>query len=101
MAQYPIAPAALRDRNLQLLRDLTFAIGAVGAGLLGLFAIVAATTVPGHSDSGQAAAGNQTASNTNASTDPANNGDDQFQPPSQGAFGPAASAPHVVSGGSR
>jgi hypothetical protein len=89
----PISAAEERDRSLQLLRDLTYVFAVGGLGLLGLFAIVAATTIPGHSDAGPTAS-------TNAS-DSTFSGDDQFQRPTQGSFGPGSGAPIVVSGGSR
>ena len=104
MSAPPIHPAVQRDLSLQRLRDLTFACAAGAAGLLGVFSIVAATTIPGHSDGGATAT---SATDPNAGlTLPA--GDDstgdggQLQPPAQIPVSrPAAPAPHVVSGGSR
>jgi len=104
MTSPAIHPAVQRDLSLQRLRDLTFACAAGAAGLLGVFSIVAAATIPGHTDGGATAA--STADSNAGFSQPA--GDDgtadggQLQPPAQApARQPAAAAPHVVSGGSR
>lgn len=103
MATPVIHPTEQRDRSLQRLRDLTFAIAAGATGLVGVFSIVAATTLPGHSDSGATASSGSTPSTTtNADEgDTSSNGPVQVQPPSNGSFGPGAGTPHAVSGGSR
>jgi hypothetical protein len=94
-------PSVQRDLSLQRLRDLTFVTAAGAAGLLGVFSIVAATTVPGHSDGG-ATASTGTTQSSSTSTDPTYLGGDDLQPPVQAPFPqPVATAPHVVSGGSR
>jgi len=101
-----IHPAVQRDLSLQRLRDLTFAFAAGAAGLLGVFSIIAATTVPGHSD---AAAAGSTATDPNqdgffqSGDDSNNNGEGGvLQPPAQAPVRqPAAQAPVAVSGGSR
>jgi len=94
-------PSVLRDLSLQRLRDLTFATAAGAAGLLGVFSIVAAATVPGHSDAGATASTDPTQSSS-TSTGSTYTGGDDLQPPVQAPVVQAgASVPHVVSGGSR
>jgi hypothetical protein len=91
-------PSVQRDLSLQRLRDLTFATAAGAAALLGVFSIVAATTVPGHSDAGATASTDP----SSTSTDPTYLGGDDLQPPVQAPVSqPVAAAPHAVSGGSR
>ncbi len=104
-------PAVQRDLSVQRLRDLTFASAAAAAGLVGVFSIVAAITVPGHSDAGGTGANtttDTTATDPNQSSFSQPAGDDsttdggQLQPPAQAPVSqPVAAAPHVVSGGSR
>ncbi|HSS92823.1 MAG TPA: hypothetical protein VLR46_02410 [Candidatus Dormibacteraeota bacterium] len=77
-----------RDRSLQKLRDLTTACLVVGAGLVAALSVIAATTIPGHSDS--ASTGSTQSS-----------GDGSLQGPSDGSFGPGGGYPTVVTGGSR
>jgi hypothetical protein len=99
-----IHPAVQRDLSLQRLRDLTFAFAAGAAGLLGVFAIVAATTIPGHTDGGAtaAAAGDSNTGFSQTTGDDGTAGGGQLQPPAQApARQPAVVVPHVVSGGSR
>ncbi|HXJ47958.1 MAG TPA: hypothetical protein VNF91_02200 [Candidatus Acidoferrum sp.] len=99
-----IHPAVQRDLSLQRLRDLTFACAAGAAGLLGVFSIVAATTIPGHTDGGAtaAAAGGSNAGFSQSSGDDGTANGGQLQPPAQApARQPAVVVPHVVSGGSR
>jgi hypothetical protein len=101
MSSPTIHPAVQRDLSLQRLRDLTFACAVGAAGLFGVFSIIAAATVPGHSDGGATASTDPTLSST-TSTDPNYAGGDDLQPPAQAPITqPAAAAPHVVSGGSR
>jgi len=104
MSAPAIHPAVQRDLSLRRLRDLTFACTAAAAGLLGVFAIVAATTIPGHSDGGAtataAADSNGGVSQPGADDSAADTG--PLQPPAQAPVRqPAVAAPHVVSGGSR
>jgi hypothetical protein len=99
-----IHPAIQRDLSLQRLRDLTFACAAGAAGLLGVFSIIAATTVPGHSDAGTT--GTTAADPNQGSQQPAddsNSGDGGvLQPPAQAPVRqPAVQVPVAVSGGSR
>jgi hypothetical protein len=105
MSSPNIHPSVQRDLSLQRLRDLTYAIAAGAAGLLGLFSIVAAATVPGQTDGGATAT---TATNSNQAgfSQPAGGvtttGGGEFQRPAQGAVSQAGSGPpNVVSGGSR
>jgi hypothetical protein len=101
MAVPVIHPVEQRDRSLQRLHDLTFAFAAGGAALLGLFAIVAAATVPGQSD-GSATASSASSGTTATSDDnSSSNGPSQVQAPNQGSFGPGSGRPIAVSGGSR
>jgi len=99
-----IHPAVQRDLSLQRLRDLTFACAAGAAGLLGVFSIVAATTIPGHTDGGATAAtaaGSSAGFSQSSGDDGTANGG-QLQPPAQApARQPSVVVPHVVSGGSR
>jgi hypothetical protein len=105
MSSPAMHPSVQRDLSLQRLRDLTFAIAAGAAGLLALFSIIAAATIPGQTDSGATAA---TVTNPNQAgfSQPAGGvsttGGGEFQRPAQGAVSQAGSAlPNVVSGGSR
>lgn len=102
MSAPAIHPAVQRDLSLQRLRDLTFVCAAGAAGLLGVFSIIAATTIPGHSDGG-ATANSATDPNAGFSEPEGSTGDGGvLQPPAQAPLRqPAASAPHIVSGGSR
>jgi hypothetical protein len=108
MSSQALHPSVQRDRSLQRLSDLTYAIAAGAAGLLGLFSIVAAATVPGQSDGSPTASTATTATDPNQPgfTQPAGGvtitGGGEFQRPSQGSVSQVGNtAPHVVSGGSR
>jgi len=108
MSSLPIHPSVQRDRSLQRLRDLTYAIAAGAAGLLGVFSIIAAVSVPGQTDAGGTASTGTTATDPNQSifSLPAGGvsttGGGEFQRPGQGSVSQGGSAaPHVVSGGSR
>jgi hypothetical protein len=81
-----------RDDGLQKLRDLTIATFCWALGLLAVFSVIAAVTIPGQSNT--AASSSATSSITD---------DGQLQGPVDGAFQPAVSggAPLVVTGGSR
>lgn len=90
-----------RDRGLGLQRDLTLAVGIGATALLGVFTIVAATTIPGHS-AGTALAATTSSDQGSSSTDDFPGV--QFQRPADGSFaagGTAAPGPVAVSGGSR
>jgi hypothetical protein len=108
MSSLPLHPSVQRDRSLQRLRDLTYAIAAGAAGLLGVFSIIAAASVPGQSDAGATASTDPTATGPNQSSfsqpqgGVSTTGGGEFQRPGQGSFSQAGgAAPHVVSGGSR
>jgi hypothetical protein len=99
MAQEPIEAMEQRDRAMQKLRDLTWACFLWAAGMVAVFSVVAAATLPGQA---------QNSSGTTPSSDPSNSSasaftDDggQLQPPANGSFQPAVGRPPlVVSGGS-
>jgi hypothetical protein len=87
-----------RDLGLQRLRDLTRICFFWAAGLLALFSVVAAATIPG-----------STQNSTSASTNPVglsvaptreNDDDQRLQGPATGSFQPSAGRPVAVSGGS-
>jgi hypothetical protein len=90
----PIDAIEQRDRGMQTLRDLTTAALIAAAGLLVAFSMMAAITLPGHSDAG--------GGNANTSTGPSTffGGDDQLRGPSNGAFQGGGGRPIAVTGGS-
>jgi hypothetical protein len=99
MAQEPIEAMEQRDRAMQKLRDLTWACFLWAAGMVAVFSVMAAVTLPGQA---------QNSSSSTPGSDPANSAanvftDDggQLQPPANGSFQTAGgSPPLVVSGGS-
>ena len=88
-----------RDRAYARLRRLTVGIGVAATALVGVFAVLAATSDPGRSD----AAAASTTSGDSSSQPAAGNvpSPDQLQRPHHGSFGPASGPPTAVSGGSR
>jgi cytoskeletal protein RodZ len=95
-----------RDRGLARLNDLTVAIAIGAAGLLGTFAILAAATIPGKSDSTALAAtgtdGTGANSGSTSSTNGSTTGQAPLQRPDDNTFTQGGSTtPIVVSGGSR
>lgn len=105
MSNPTVHPAVQRDLSLQRLRDLTLACAAGAAGLLGVFSIIAATTVPGHGD-GAATATTATGPNQGGFSQQAEgsgSGDGGvLQPPALAPVRqPSAQLPVAVSGGSR
>ena len=101
-------PVEHRDRSLARLNDLTVAVAIGATGLLGTFAILAATTIPGHSDGNVLAATGSSDQGQSGQTDDqstnsgSNSGQTGFHKPSNNSFTQAGStAPIVVSGGSR
>jgi hypothetical protein len=80
-----------RDDGLQKLRDLTIASFCWALGLLAVFSVIAAVTIPGQSTT-------STSSATSSATDTG-----QLQAPDEGSFQPAGGGrvPLAVSGGSR
>ncbi|HZV48402.1 MAG TPA: hypothetical protein VFD49_01370 [Candidatus Dormibacteraeota bacterium] len=107
----PPSPGTVRDRGLGRLRRWTVAVGVASAGLVGLFAVLAFDSFPGHagspgsgttstsgSTSGAAPAGSSdTTSSAGSQTVPA---PVQPQSPPEGFFGTGGGGPMVVSGGS-
>ena len=102
-------PAAVhrRDRALNLMNDLTVAVAIAATGLLGMFAIIAAATIPGHSGgtalaatgSGSTEAGGDTSGGTSGGT---SSWFPNLQQPGDGSVSQGGStAPVAVSGGSR
>jgi hypothetical protein len=99
MAPEPIEAIIQRDQGMQKLRDLTWACFLWAAGMVAVFSVIAAATVPGQ---GQGAANttptNSDQTNTSASTF---TDDGQLQAPVSGSFQSAAGSPPLaVSGGS-
>jgi hypothetical protein len=94
----PIEAIEQRDRALQKLRDLTWACFLWAAGMVAVFGVIAAATLPGATPGN---ASNQTGSDTSNSSSSVFNDDGQLQPPAGGTFRSAGgSPPLVVSGGS-
>lgn len=91
-----------RDRGLGLLRDLTVAVAIGATGLLGVFAIAAAATIPGHAAGGVASNGSSGAQTDGGSTSTGFGGQTQLHQPDGGGFTQGGSTtPIVVTGGSR
>lgn len=88
-----------RDRAYARLRQLTFATGVAATALVGVFAVMAATSDPGRSDA--AAASTTTGDNSSQPEPTSVPSPDQLQRPHHGSFGPASGPPTVVTGGSR
>jgi hypothetical protein len=97
MVRHPIEAMEQRDQGFQKLSDLTRIVFFWCAGLLALFSVIAAVTIPGQSQ--------------NTSNTPANPGDTSFAPattddgqplqgPATGSFQPGGGRPIAVSGGS-
>jgi hypothetical protein len=98
MVQQPFEAMEQRDRAMQKLRDLTWNCFMWASGLVVVFSVIAAVTLPGQS---------QNTANTNPSSDTSNSSastftdDGQLQPPAVGSFQQGGgSPPRVVSGGS-
>lgn len=93
MVRHPIEAIEQRDQGFQKLRDLTRICFLWSAGLLALFSIVAAVTIPGQS---------QNSPSTSADTSLAPTTDDgqPLQGPATGSFQPGGGRPIAVSGGS-
>jgi hypothetical protein len=98
MAQQPFEAIEQRDRAMQKLHDLTWACFMWAAGLVAVFSVIAAVTLPGQSQSSANTAPSFDTSNSSA---PTFTDDGQLQPPAQGSFqSGGGSPPLVVSGGS-
>ena len=100
-------PVEHRDRALARLRDLTVVVAIGATGLVGAFAILAAATIPGHSDGNVLAAtgssdqgqNGQTADQSGTSGN--NSGQTGLRPSDNSFTQSGSSAPIAVSGGSR
>ncbi|MHB8612166.1 MAG: hypothetical protein ACYDAL_07025 [Candidatus Dormibacteraceae bacterium] len=98
MAQEPIEAMEQRDRAMQKLRDLTWACFLWAAGMVAVFSVIAAATLPGQAqnNSGGSPSLDPSSSSASSFTD-----DGQLQPPANGSFqSGGGSPPMVVSGGS-
>ncbi|MHB8590076.1 MAG: hypothetical protein ACYDA0_14710 [Candidatus Dormibacteraceae bacterium] len=99
MAQLPIEAIEQRDRAMQKLRDLTWACFMWASGLVAVFSVIAAVTLPGQSQS--TATTNPGSDSSSGSASVFTNDDGQLQPPADGSFqSGGGSPPLVVSGGS-
>lgn len=92
-----------RDRALMLMNDLTVAVAIAATGLLGMFAIIAAATIPGHTGGAALAATGSSPTQTNNSSSGTSSGwFPNFQQPDNGSVSQGGSTtPIVVTGGSR
>jgi hypothetical protein len=98
MAAEPIEAIIQRDQAMQKLRDLTWACFLWAAGMVAVFSVIAAATVPGQAQDTNNTVPTTDQSNTSASTF---TDDGQVQPPVSGSFQSAGSNPPLaVSGGS-
>ena len=98
MASEPIEAIIQRDQAMQKLRDLTWAFFLWAAGMVAVFSVIAAATVPGQAPGTPNTASNSDQSNTSASTF---TDDGELQVPVSGSFQSAGRTPPlVVSGGS-
>jgi hypothetical protein len=99
MASEPIEAMQQRDRAMQKLQDLTWACFLWAAGMVAVFSVIAAATIPGQS---QGAASSSAGSDTSSSAASTFTDDGQLQAPANGSFqSGGGSPPLVVSGGSR
>jgi len=99
MASAPIEAIIQRDQAMQKLRDLTWASFLWAAGMVAVFSVIAAATVPGQNQGSAASSTGTDSSSSSASTF---TDDGQLQAPVNGSFQSAGgSPPLVVSGGSR
>ena len=98
MTTEPIEAINQRDQALQKLHDLTWACFMWAAGLVAVFSVIAAATVPGQ---GQGGANNTPTSDQSNSSTSIFTDDGQLQAPVGGSFqSNGGSPPVVVSGGS-
>lgn len=94
----PIEAMEHRDRAMQKLQDLTWACFLWAAGMVAVFSVIAAATVPGQSQGTPSTSAGSDASAGSASTF---TDDGELQPPANGSFQSAGGRPPlVVSGGS-
>ena len=98
MAPEPLEAIIQRDQAMQKLRDLTWACFLWAAGMVAVFSVIAAATVPGQA---QGTANTPTTSDQSNSSASTFTDDGQLQPPVSGTFqGGGGSPPLAVSGGS-
>jgi hypothetical protein len=98
MASEPIEAIVQRDQAMQKLRDLTWACFLWAAGMVAVFSVIAAGTVPGQ---GQGAATTTPISDQSTTSGGTFTDDGELQPPVSGSFQSAGgNPPVVVSGGS-
>ncbi len=99
MAHEPFEAMEQRDRGMQKLRDLTWACFMWAAGMVAVFSVIAAATLPGQSQNSSGTSPSQDQSNSSASVFTDDGG--QLQAPPNGSFqSGGGSPPLVVSGGS-
>jgi hypothetical protein len=99
MAQEPLEAMEQRDRAMQKLRDLTWACFLWAAGMVAVFSVIAAATLPGQAQNTSGTTPGSDPSNSSASVFTDDGG--QLQPPSNGSFQSAGGSPPLaVSGGS-
>jgi len=99
VASEPIEAIIQRDQAMQKLRDLTWACFLWAAGMVAVFSVIAAATIPGQSQGTPASSAGIDSSSSSSSTV---TDDGQLQPPANGPFQFAGGNPPVaVSGGSR
>jgi hypothetical protein len=98
MGLAPIEAIEQRDRAMQKLRDLTWACFLWAAGMVAVFGVIAAATLPGATPGN---ASNQTSPDTSNTSSGVFSDDGQLQPPAAGTFQTAGGSPPLaVSGGS-
>jgi hypothetical protein len=98
MASEPIEAIIQRDQAMQKLRDLTWACFLWAAGMVAVFSVIAAATVPGQGQGAATTPPTSDQSNTSASTF---TDDGHLQAPVSGSFQSAGGNPPLaVSGGS-
>jgi hypothetical protein len=99
VAQEDVEAIEQRDRALQKLRDLTWASFMWAAGLVAVFSVIAAVTLPGSQT--QTAPGTTPGSGTSTTSAGTFNDDGELQAPPAGTFQAGGGSPAVaVSGGS-
>ena len=101
MAHEPMVPIEAieqRDRALQKLQDLTWAVFLWAAGMVAVFSVIAAATLPGQSQGTPSGAAGTDSSTTSASSVTDDGG---LQPPAGGTVQAGGGSPPIaVSGGS-
>jgi hypothetical protein len=98
MAAEPIEAIEQRDRAMQKLQDLTWACFMWAAGMVAVFSVIAAVTLPGQTQGSPSSSAGTDSSSSSASTF---TDDGQLQAPVSGSFQSAGgNPPRAVSGGS-